>query len=354
MIIDCHTNFQPLKEVWLGGTYPIEFYDNLDNQLHECFHKLTEDTENTLSKMQKILIDHDVTVRRPEFDTDSSNYRDNNDMLIKPPMSPRDFSMCLANTLYFLDHGWKINPYRKVLDEYKSKGENVHVVDRSQSYAWVGYGEVVRMGKDLYYDVLMEQTDPKRLKTCTEGFKKLGLGYRQHLLHFGGHADGVFCPVKEGVIISTHYGEKEIYEQTFPGWRVHWLPDVTVKRRENAKRSKVMPEHHRWWIPDNFYHSPVFNNYIMESVRHWTGDSTETIFDVNCLVIDEKNVICFCEDDTILNIFHKEGITPHVVDHPTRGFWDAGFHCMSTDVHRKGGKQDYFPSRPLNFHKEYK
>ena len=354
MIIDCHTDFQPLQEVWLGSPYPVGFYDELDSELKECFHRLTEDTQKTLSKMEQVLVDHDVTVRRPHFDSDSSHYRDRNDMLIKPPMSPRDFAMCLSDTLYFLNHGWKKNPYQHVIDEYLDKGENIHMVDRSKPYAWVGFGEVVRMGRDLYYDVELEQDSPRRLRTCTEGFKKLGEGYRRHLLHFGGHADGVFCPVKEGVIISTHYGEKAIYEQTFPGWRVHWLPDVTKARREKAKQSNVTNEFHKWWVPDNMYHSPVFNKYIMEKVRHWTGDSTETVFDVNCLVIDEKNVICFCEDDTILEILHSEGLTPHLIDHPTRGFWDAGFHCMSTDVRRTGGQQDYFPSREADLEKEYK
>lgn len=354
MIIDCHTDFQPLKEVWLGSPYPAGFFDDLDSQLKECFHRLTEDTQKTLGKMEKVLADHDVIVRRPRFDSDSSHYRDPNDMLIKPPMSPRDFAMCLSDTLYFLDHGWKKNPYQHVIDEYRAKGEQIHMVDRSKSYAWVGYGEVVRMGRDLYYDIGLEQDDPERLRTCIDGFRTLGDGYRKHMLHFGGHADGVFCPVKEGVIISTHYGEKEIYEQTFPGWRVYWLPDVTKKRRLKAQESKVSPAFQKWWISDNSYFYPVFNQHIMDHVRHWTGDSTETVFDVNCLVIDEKNVICFCEDDTILEIFHKEGITPHLIDHPTRGFWDAGFHCMSTDVRRLGGQQDYFPSRSIQFEKEYK
>lgn len=354
MIIDCHTDFQPLQEVWLGDTYPINFYDQLSNELQEHFHRLTEDTQNTLDKVEKILTQHNVKVRRPTFDTDSSNYRDRNDMLIKPPMSVRDFNMCLGNKMYNLNHGWKLNPFQDTIDEYTSKNQDVHLVDRSKPYAWVGYGEVVRLGQDLYYDIELEQSDNERLKTCMKGFEDLGKDYRRHLLHFGGHADGVFCPVKEGYIISTHYGDKDVYNQTFPGWEVFWLPDVTMERGKKFKESKVSLDFNKWWIPDNSYHSPVFNEYVYNAVNHWTGDSTETVFDVNMLVIDEKNVICFCEDDSIFEIFKRLDINAHIVDHPTRGFWDAGFHCLTSDVRRVGGRKDYFPHRPRQMQKEYK
>lgn len=359
MIVDCYTDFQPLEEIWLGDTYPVDFYDNLPNELREHFHKLTEDTQKTLTTVQKTLEDFGVVVRRPNFDSDSSFYRDDNDRLIKPPTAPRDFNMCLGNKMYNVNYGFKKNPFQNTIDEYIAKGEDVHFVDRDKPYAWVGYGEVVRVGKDLYYDVWTEKNiaetmnRPRRLKTCLQGFRDMSQDYRRHLLHFGGHADGVFCPVKEGVIISTHYGEGDIYSQTFPGWQQFWLKDVTEKRREKFLKSKVSVDFNKWWIPDNRYHSPVFNEYVHDAVKHWTGDSTETIFDVNMLVVNEKNAIVFCEDDAIFDIFKKIDVNPIVIDHPTRGFWDAGFHCMTSDIRRRGGQKDYFPDRPTEFEKEY-
>ena len=125
MIVDCHTDFQPLQEVWLGDTYPVSFYDNLDSELKEHFHKLTEDTQNTLNQIQNILEKHRVVVRRPQFDSDSSNYRDQNDMLIKPPMSIRDTNMCLGNKMYNINLGYKINPFQNTIDEYVKNNEMV-------------------------------------------------------------------------------------------------------------------------------------------------------------------------------------------------------------------------------------
>ena len=36
------------------------------------------------------------------------------------------------------------------------------------------------------------------------------------------------------------------------------------------------------------------------------------------------------------------GIEPHVVDFPTRHFWDGAIHCITVDIRRSGGCLDYF------------
>ena len=354
-IISSHTGFQPLEEVWLGGTYPVSFYQDLDSEIYDGFAKITEYTNETLEKIKKKLHAHGVIVRQPLFDTDSSFYRDDNDRLIKPPICPRDFNLTLGEKLYNVNHGWKKNPYQHILDEYKKHDQEIIIVDRSKDkHAWVGYGETVRIGKDLYIDIeLEEKTDADRLKKCVEGFSVLAQGYRKHFLHIGGHADGVFCPVKEGLLISTHYAGKEIYEQTFPGWEVHWLRDTTIKRKNIFQEKKIRLEYSRWWTADNNFMSPIFSDYVCDFVKNWTGNAAETVFDVNMLVIDEKNIICFSEDDVVLEILTKNNINVHVIDHPIRGFWDAGFHCMSSDIRRTGGCKDYFPQREKNFERHY-
>ncbi len=354
-IISSHTGFQSLEEVWLGGTYPINFYDNLDQEVFEGFARVTELTNITLSKTKKKLEELGVKVRQPMFDADSSFYRDAHDKLIKPPICPRDFNLTLGETMYNVNIGWEKNPFQHVIDEYEVHGEKIIQVDRAKDmHAWVGYGETVRLGRDLYIDVEFEEKfDNKRLQKCIEGFNVLADGYRKHFLHIGGHADGVFCPVKEGLLISTHYAGKKIYQETFPGWEVFWLNDLTQKRKATAKQSKIKLEHSRWWTPDNNFMSPIFSNYIYNYAKNWGGNAAETIFDVNMLVVDEKNVICVVEDDSVLGFLHKQNINVHVIKHPARGFWDAGFHCMSSDIRRNGECKDYFPKREKNFERHY-
>ena len=146
---------------------------------------------------------------------------------------------------------------------------------------------------------------------------------------------------------------KEIYEQTFPGWEVYWLRDTTIKRKNIFQEKKIKLEYSRWWTADNNFMSPIFSDYICDFVKNWTGNAAETVFDVNMLVIDEKNIICFSEDDVVLEILTKNNINVHVIEHPARGFWDAGFHCMSSDIRRTGGCEDYFSQREQNFERHY-
>ena len=54
-IIESFTGFQPLEETWIGGTYPISFYDHLPNEIQDTFGKITEQTEIGFTNLQKTL-----------------------------------------------------------------------------------------------------------------------------------------------------------------------------------------------------------------------------------------------------------------------------------------------------------
>jgi hypothetical protein len=100
----------------------------------------------------------------------------------------------------------------------------------------------------------------------------------------------------------------------------------------------------RWWIP-GFEHDPSVTQVVETWLDHWVGYVEETVFDVNMLVIDPKNVMVFGENDLVLEALSRYGITPHVVPFRHRYFWDGGIHCVTTDLHRDGVRQDWFPSR---------
>ena len=63
------------------------------------------------------------------------------------------------------------------------------------------------------------------------------------------------------------------------------------------------------------------------------------------LVVDEHNVIYIAENEQSFKKMEQLGITPHVVDFPTRHFWDGGIHCVTSDLDRAGTMQDYFKER---------
>jgi len=332
-IIESFTGYQPLKEVWIGGTYPTDFYSHLSNEVQDTFGKITEQTQKGFSALEEKLHDLGAKVRKPVFSDNIEDYKDQFGNLIKPPVCPRDWAITIGNQLWINPQGYKVEPYQHVIDEYKEAGEHVEVLERGPDpRTWLGFPGIVRFGKKIIIDTGYEMNDPEHKTRVLQGIEHLkDMGYKIQMTTEGGHLDSVFCPIKQGHIISSHWGEKQLYDSTVPGWEVFWI------EKENKSLSNG-----RWWTEENNFYSPIFNEHVNQKAKAWVGDSTETVFEVNMLVFDEKNVICIAEHDQLFKKMETIGITPHVVDFPTRHFWDGGIHCITTDIRRSGGCLDYF------------
>jgi hypothetical protein len=100
----------------------------------------------------------------------------------------------------------------------------------------------------------------------------------------------------------------------------------------------------RWWIP-GFEHDDDLINLIEINLKHWTGNVEETIFDVNILIVDPKNIIVSVHNDQIEQACARHGIEVHVVPFRHRYFWDCGIHCVTSDLHRSGNMNTYFSER---------
>jgi hypothetical protein len=332
-IVESFTGFQPLEEVWIGGTYPTNFYNDLPSQVQDTFGKISEQTEKGFDALEKKLKELGVVVRKPVFTQDKENYKDDFGNLIKPPVCPRDWAITVGNQLWIIPQGYKVEPYQHVIDEYRSTGAHVEILDRgSDSRAWLGFPGMVRLGEKIIVDTGYEMKNSENKKHILKAVEYLkGLGYHVVLTSEGGHLDSVFCPIKDRHIFSSHWGEQNFYNKTFPGWEVFW-----IKTEKNSKGNGM------WWTAENNFFSPIFNDYIDKKAKEWVGDSTETVFEANILVIDEKNIICIAEHKQSFKKMEQLGITPHVVDFPARHFWDGGIHCITVDIRRSGGCKEYF------------
>lgn len=323
-----------MKEVWLGDCYPASFDNLVPPENRDVFCHIAEITKNDLQVLEKKLIDLGVTVRRPDF-SDPGRFLDHQEKLIKPPICPRDWAFTLDQTLYISpQYPNSYHGFEPTVKLYTENLLDVRVLDRKSDdpWLWITFPSTVRVGRDL----LIDYGEEKDIALIEAVLKNLANHYRVHVSRTGDHSDGVFCPVKPGWIFSTHY--KEQYESTFPGWNVFFLPDTT-KSRNNSWNM-------RWWCPGLPF--PTFNKAVFDIADRWIGNSAETVFEVNMLIVDEKNVICIAEDDASCRKLEELGITPHVVDFKTRGFWDGGIHCLTLDINRVGEKIDYWPDRGPN------
>lgn len=343
-IIESFTGFQPLEEVWIGGVYPTSFYKHLPNQVEDAYCYITEITNETFGQLYKKLVELNVTTHRPFIDDNIDLYLNTKEQLIKPPVCPRDWVIALGNSLYVKKQGYKKEPFQKTIDHYLSHGEDVKLAKSMETpFFTLNFPGIVRIGSRLVienYSSERESQYSKKKHPHKNYFLQKAIqqlkseGYEIIITEMGGHSDAIFCPVREGYILSSHWGDPHVYQKTLPGWKIFWVEDNRGKRKKNG----------RWWQPEDKWATPAFNEHVQEYVKEWTGDSRETIFSVNMLVIDEKNVICQSEpnNDSLFTKIESLGIKLHVIDCPARNFWDGGFHCMTADIRRRGGCLNYF------------
>ena len=332
-----YDSWSKLNEVWLGDCYPKNFYDHLAPEVKDCFHQITEMTQEDLTVIQHKLEEFGVTVKRPTYDS-IENYSHNGN-LVKPQITPRDYYFSLGNDLYFEDGFANFGrPWRQVVEEYNSTGL-VNIEHRLHQQLQVNGANIVRAGRDLFFDL----PDSKLIEQFKEQVLPKFKSFRCHLIFNGGHTDSCFATLRPGLILASEYYDG--YAETFPGWEL--LP---LDRPEFS--TKTDPAHFldkNWWLPTGSNDS--FNEHITKHALDWVGNYTETYFDINCLVIDEKNVMMLGDNDNLYNELHKRGINVHQVPFRTRTFWDGGLHCLTVDIQRQSHLQDYFDFKdPLIIH----
>jgi len=363
--------WDPLQLCAVGKSYPPEYYSWIQvPHVRNLFEKIAQETEEDYLKLISVLTKFNVEVIRPEIDVNK-----NSPLKEPPPMCPRDHMIMINDCLYYkrpvswdafyndvrdktwpeaptieslpieiqmecLAHGWNDAlttgpPGFKNIFKYL-KDRKVKMLP--SPFDRVNGAETTRIGRDLYFGTHSTSEDTGELhKIAEQSFPN----YRNHVVNTGGHGDGTYCPVTPGLIISLN--DVPTYANTFPDWEVVYLP--------NQSWSKIQPfldlkekNKGRWWIPGFEYDNDVVN--VVETwLGHWTGYVEETVFDVNMLIIDPKNVVVFGYNDIVFEAFSKYNITAHIVPLRHRYFWDGGIHCVTSDLNRLGKLQDFFPNR---------
>jgi len=372
-----YQHWDPLKVCVVGRSYPPEFYSWITvPHVRDLFEKIAIETEEDYQNIINKLKSFNVEVLRPNLPTETFI----GGKFMPPSMTPRDYTAMIGNT-YYENYSFNIKKaYKDVKDtswpECNSEEDFKYLPDWIQDecntvHQFIKYREffstydhindyickqgniiksnfykpellngaqVSRIGKDLFFGTDAYDQDTLDYQQFVD---KEFTSTRNHIVNTGGHSDGTYCPVCPGLIISLK--DVPTYAETFPGWEVVYLPNqswakvspfLSVKSKNKGK----------WWIP-GFEHDQDVVNVVEKWLGHWTGYVEETVFDVNMLIIDPKNVIVFNYNKLVFNALERYGITPHIVPFRHRYFWDGGIHCVTSDLHREGTMQNYFTQR---------
>ena len=150
--------------------------------------------------------------------------------------------------------------------------------------------------------------------------------YNVTIVNNGGHLDGCFAILKPGLLIASNYYPH--YDETFPGW-------TKINLSNSGVLTEAFATNGRWWIPDeNINNNKSFGKHIEQHAVDWVGNYTETYFELNCLVIDEQNVMMSGSNKNLESQLAKHDIQVHWVPFRARSFWDGGMHCLTVDIHR--------------------
>jgi len=378
-----YQHWDPLKVCLVGRSYSPEFYKFITNtQVRNVLERIAQETEEDFQKLIKLLESFEVKVWRPDLTDNYTDYLDKDGKIKPPPMTPRDYSAMIGSTFYVngrnvnLQQQWdrwkgsswpdtppdSVDQFQALPDQFQkellSLDKNfleiflekmpwVNIVGKIKSTNPVienqniNSAEITRVGRDLYFGTHRDIREPGEQNVLRIKYSTMFPDYRCHVINTAGHADGTYCPVKPGLIVSL----KDIptYAKTFPGWEVVYLPGQSW---EKVRPFLQLKEKNRgkWWVPGEELNND-FTDFVESWLSHWVGYVEETVFDVNMLVIDEHNVVCNNYNKQVFAAFERHGVTPHIVNFRHRYFWDGGLHCITSDIHREGSIKDYFPER---------
>lgn len=350
--VNVWSEFQPLKRVVLGAPFPPETFDwNSDPETRDVMRQIFEETAEDIQELEKILIGLGVEVVRPK-----NIFTITGEEQIKlpwmhcgfpnHPLMPRDTLMPYGNTIFECYTG-SDNRYFENLAYYDHCAKWF-----SEGADWVSMpGVLVESGKkyDYFVDNRRVLYHAANMIKCGntilfsqpyEGDNKRGKGtvmgrewiQREIKLRYpdtrfldipvGGHIDGKIALLAPGVLMT---------------WNKNWVP----AEMQNWNIIEVDDDHD---MPEDFLNTRkqrFYKDYVEKWLTHWVGYADESVFDVNCLSVDEKTVIMTGRNAVVEAQLSKLGITVVHWRFRHQYFWDGGIHCLTSDVQRAGDCEDY-------------
>jgi len=384
-----YQHWDPLNVCLVGKTYPPEFYSWVaDTNTRRRFEKLAEETEEDYQNLIGLLSNKfGVKIFRPEFPEDLNTLYINGKW-VQPPTAPRDYFLMIQDKFWVpkipnASHAWsvfyrqhkqswwpdyvrpedfyqalpeyaieiqkkfelfkhtdqlhldaKLNFYNHVTDHITAQGNTIEYTDLD----FINGCFVSRLGQDLYFATQTYHDDKQGILNKVNG---LFPHTRNHVVNSGGHGDAVYCPVTPGLIISLN--DVPTYADTFPDWEVVYLPPSNYSHMREFEHS-MKRNKGRWFMP-GFEQDNNLTNMVDHYFDEWVGQVSETVFDVNILIVDPKNIVVSTHNDLVEQACARHGIEVHVVPFRHKYFWDCGIHCVTNDLDRSGAKENFFPNR---------
>lgn len=343
MIVNSFTSWQPLEEVIVGRAFPPEYFDFVDcaqvrNQLQQILAETAEDLDN----LSQVITQFGARVRRPDLpDIDSFQQAQiAGDGAPLPPLTPRDWQITLGNRLLRV---LSMPELDNICAEYEAQQPGSVINPHGDTWNpdcilnGASASCIVRVGRDVFFDN-SDFLKPEQTRWIVDNV--LGPEYRVHEAVTDGHGDAVFAILKPGVILSSKHDVNLNFDRDFPGWEVCKVWDPSIWAAMEVGKFKYESNPGAWYVQGQTP-TPEFTKFVDTYLTKWTGFVAETVFDVNCLVLDEEHVIFSAYNRDVFDFCLRHRIEPIIAELRHSYFWDGGISCCTQDVRRRGGLETY-------------
>ena len=338
--VNSYTSWQPLEEVIVGRAYTQDYFDFIeDAQVRNQLQQILEETNEDLDNLQKTCEEYGAVVQRPDLPNkdDFQTWQTLGDGAPLPPLTPRDWQISLGEKLLRI---LPMDELNTICDDYGDQVINPHRDGFDENCILNGASAscIVRVGRDIFFDnsdfLKPEQSKWIQENVCNDQ------DYRFHEAITDGHGDAVFAILKPGVILSSKWDDQLDLAKDFPGWDVCKIWDSSIWAAMEVGKFKEENFNGAWYVQGQTP-TPQFSQFVDTYLNKWVGFVSDTVFDVNCLVLDEENVIFSAYNKQVFDYCEKHKINPIISELRHSYFWDGGVSCCTQDIRRRGGLEDY-------------
>ena len=338
-LVNSYTSWQPLEEVIVGRAYDPDYFDFIENaQVRNQLQQILAETSEDLDNLQRTIERFGAKVLRPNLPPrDEFQYwQTSGDGAPLPPLTPRDWQITLGQKLL------RVLPMTELDEICAAYGDAVidpHGGEWKEDCILNGASAscIVRVGRDVFFDN-SQFLKPEQTRWIVDNV--LGPEYRVHEAITDGHGDAVFAILKPGVILSSKHDVNLDLANDFPGWEVLKIWDSSIWAAMEVGKFKYESNPGAWYVQGSTP-TPEFTDFVDTYLTKWTGFVAETVFDVNCLVLDESHVIFSAYNRDVFDFCKRHRIEPIICELRHSYFWDGGISCCTQDIRRRGGLETY-------------
>ena len=351
-----YTNWDPLEEVIVGNcNTEIPLGWNIESEARPLINRILQETKEDLDNLAKILQGLGVKVHRPiphlfpekiELPTFSVFYATN-------PIVPRDQYLAYGNTIY--------QTYTSMPDRYFDSF-NYYEIFKSmydQGYNWISQPPPMINnfeGKKWFVDgptIYGEDYKDKVLWHAATMYKcgdtlitnNAGPGSQAGLEWMKRNVDTNFVNNSETIVNNwghIDHGFYMINDETVVCMNETWIPQCLRNKKIINLEGKFDKFPYQDFLKQT---SKVKNKNHMSLewldtwLQEWKGYAQDVAFETNVLVVDPQNIICSAVQPEVFELLNTLGVACHVAPIRHGLFWEAGIHCLTLDLKRKGSNR---------------